>query len=138
MLASLWIGDAQWRGDRRLCGGIAGYVIRHEQGAPEPDQSETVHAPMMPQRAAFGYAGRCGWAFSRSGQGLQRRRRKALQGCELAVVDFRSPLRVGEQGPADGDQVEFLAIEPAQQLIEAGWGGTLARECGEKFPGETD
>ena len=116
---------------------MAGCAIRLAPVAIEPDQSETVHAPMMPQRAAFGYAERCGWAVSRSGQGLQCSRREALQGCEFAVVDFRSPLRVGEQGPADGDQVEFLALEPAQQLIESRRSGALAGERGEKFPGET-
>jgi len=45
---------------------------------------------------------------------------KSFRPSRSPVAYLRHPARVAEERPADGDQVEFLAVQPAEEVVQAG------------------
>src|SRR5580658_3109869 len=74
----------------------------------------------------------------RSGQGRQRLRGEGQQLVILPIPYLPRPGRIDEQRAADRDQIEFIALQPFQQRVDAGGGRTLAAKRGGEFAGETD
>ena len=54
--------------------------------------------------------------------------RRTAQLVEAALEDLRRPLRVLEQGAADGDQVELVALQAVEEVVDAPDRGALADE----------
>src|SRR6185312_9630743 len=73
-----------------------------------------------------------------SHQGSERLAGEILQLLVAPLADLARPLRVGQHGPADGDEVEVPAFHAPQQLVERIGARTLALEGCEEFAGEPD
>src|SRR5690606_24903399 len=69
--------------------------------------------------------------FSR--QGSERLGLEGHEGAVWLLVDLARPGRIDKQGPADRDEIEFLALQPLKQIVDASRLGGLAHEGCKKF-----